>query len=59
MSTASNANNELGECGKSLLPPDLSRDDLAAAPILASLDALLIDGLTESEDTASEVALSR
>lgn len=43
--------------GTSLLPADLTRDQLASAPVMASLDTLLIDGLTDDEDDAFAAAL--
>jgi hypothetical protein len=43
--------------GTSLLPRDLSDDQLAAAPILASIDGLLIEDLSEDEDDAFAAAL--
>lgn len=43
--------------GTSLLPRDLSTDQLAAAPTLATTDALLIEDLTELEDEAFAAAL--
>lgn len=43
--------------GADLLPRDLTEDDLAAAPVLVSLDALLIDELTDDEDDAFAAAL--
>jgi hypothetical protein len=42
--------------GTSSLPRDLTPEELAAAPVLASVDALLIDDL--SEDEAFAAALS-
>jgi hypothetical protein len=33
--------------GTSLLPADLTPDQLASAPVIASLDTLLIDDLTD------------
>ena len=44
--------------GTSLLPRDLTAEDLAAAPVLASADALLIEDLTADEDDAFSAALS-
>jgi len=38
--------------GTSLLPSDLTEDQLASAPVITSLDALLIDHLTDDEDDA-------
>lgn len=43
--------------GTSLLPADLTPDQLASAPLNASLDSLLIDGLTDDEDDAFAAAL--
>jgi hypothetical protein len=43
--------------GTSLLPRDLTEDELSDAPILGSLDALLIDGLTVDEDDAFAAAI--
>jgi hypothetical protein len=44
--------------GTNLLPRDLTPEQLAAAPVLASVDALLIDGLTDDEYDAFIAALS-
>jgi len=46
-----------GPSGTSLLPPDLTADQLASAPILLSLDALRIEGLTADEFEAFAAAL--
>ena len=43
--------------GTSLLPADLTPDQLASAPLIASLDTLLIDDLTDDEDDAFAAAL--
>ena len=43
--------------GTALLPADLTPDQLASAPVLASLDTLLIDDLTDDEDDAFAAAL--
>lgn len=43
--------------GTALLPADLTEDQLASAPVLPSLDALLIDDLTDDEDDAFAAAL--
>ena len=43
--------------GTSLLPPDLTDDQLDAAPVLNSIDALLIEDLSEHEDDAFAAAL--
>lgn len=47
-----------GPHGTSLLPRDLTEAELAAAPVLVSADALLVDGLTDEEDDAFAAALS-
>ena len=44
--------------GAGLLPPDLTRDQLAAAPVMRSIDALLIEDLDEDEDEAFAAALT-
>ena len=36
--------------GTALLPSDLTDEQLAVAPVLASIDALLIEELSEDED---------
>ena len=38
--------------GTGVPPSDLTEDQLAAAPVMASIDALLIDGLDGDEDEA-------
>jgi hypothetical protein len=43
--------------GTSLLPADLTDDQLDAAPVLDSIDSLLIDELSEDEDDAFAAAL--
>ncbi len=43
--------------GLDLLPRDLTEVELAAAPVLDSLDALLLD-LTDDEDDAFSAALA-
>ncbi len=43
--------------GTALLPSDLTDEQLAAAPVLTSIDALLIDDLSEDEDEAFAAAL--
>lgn len=43
--------------GTALLPSDLTDEQLAAAPVLASIDALLIEELSEDEDEAFAAAL--
>ena len=53
------AHEDLGRpLGPSSLPRDLTPEELAAAPVLASVDALLIDDLSEDEDEAFAAALS-
>lgn len=42
--------------GTSLLP-DLTPDQLSSAPVLASIDALLIEDLTDDEDDSFGAAL--
>jgi hypothetical protein len=44
--------------GTELLPSDLTDERLAAAPVLASIDALLIGELSEDEDEAFAAALA-
>lgn len=41
----------------SLLPADLTDDQLDAGPVLDSIDALLIDDLSDDEDDAFAAAL--
>lgn len=43
--------------GTSLLPADLTDDQLDGAPVLDSIDELLIDDLSEDEDEAFAAAL--
>jgi hypothetical protein len=43
--------------GTGLLPSDLSEDQLAAAPVLTSIDTLLIEDLSEDEDDAFAAAV--
>jgi hypothetical protein len=43
--------------GTSLLPRDLDERQLAAAPVLPTLDALVIDDLADDEDAAFAAAL--
>ena len=38
--------------GTTLLPRDLTAEQLRSAPVLGSLDSLLIDGLSEDEEDA-------
>ena len=44
--------------GTALLPSDLTADQLAAAPVLTTIDALVIDDLSDDEDDAFAAALS-
>jgi hypothetical protein len=43
--------------GTSLLPCDLTENQLASAPVLVSIDALLIEDLSDDEDDAFAAAL--
>jgi hypothetical protein len=43
--------------GTSLLPRDLTENQLASAPVLVSIDALLIEDLSDDEDDAFAAAL--
>jgi hypothetical protein len=43
--------------GTALLASDLTDDQLAAAPILTSIEKLLIEDLSEAEDEAFAAAL--
>lgn len=43
--------------GTALLPSDLTEEQLAEAPVLLSVDTLLIEGLSEAEDDAFAIAL--
>ena len=56
----SNAAQDRGDLphGTSRLPRDLTADELAAAPVLAALDVLLIDDLSDEEDNAFATALN-
>jgi hypothetical protein len=45
--------------GTAMLPSDLTEDQLAAAPVLGSVDALLIEELSQDEDDAFAAALDR
>lgn len=47
-----------GPLGPSSMPRDLTLEEFAAAPVLGSVDALLIDDLSEDEDEAFAAALS-
>lgn len=44
--------------GLALLPGDLTEEQLLAAPVMVSIDALLIEDLGEDEDEAFAAALS-
>ena len=44
--------------GTSLLARDLTTDELSDAPVLESLDDLLIEGLTDDEDDAFAAAIN-
>lgn len=59
MVVVSDAVRPLGEAphGTSLLTADLTEDQLDAAPVLDSVDVLLIEELSEDEDDAFAVAL--
>jgi hypothetical protein len=43
--------------GTALLPSDLTDEQLADAPVLASIEALVIENLSEDEDEAFAAAL--
>lgn len=43
--------------GVALLPADLTVAELAAAPVLPSVDALLVPDLTDAEDEAFAAAI--
>ncbi len=43
--------------GTALLRGDLTEEELAEAPVLESLDSLLIEDLTDTEDDAFAAAL--
>lgn len=45
--------------GTALLAPDLTETQLSDAPILASVDSLLIEDLSEAEDDAFAAALEK
>ncbi len=57
MSEAARDDHHESQRGTKLLPRDLTDEDLKAAPVLASIDSLLIDDLTEDEDDAFAAAL--
>jgi hypothetical protein len=52
------AHDHEGPYGTGLLPRDLTEEELAAAPVLASLDALIIEDLTDDEYELFIAALS-
>jgi hypothetical protein len=41
------------------LPSDLTEAELASAPVLASVDSLLVDGLSNAEDDAFAAAVQQ
>ncbi len=43
--------------GTSQLPADLTEDQLSSAPVVTSLDSLLIDDLADDEDDAFAAAI--
>jgi hypothetical protein len=43
--------------GTALLAGDLTEEQLAAAPVLTSIDTLVIEGLSETEDEAFAAAI--
>jgi len=45
--------------GTALLASDLSEEQLRTAPVLASIDSLLVEELSKSEDDAFAAALAR
>lgn len=45
--------------GVGFLPPDLTEDELSAAPVLVSADTLLVDDLTVDEDETFGAALAQ
>lgn len=57
MSDAAHDQEHLPPQGTSLLPPDLTPGQLAQAPVLASIDVLLIEDLSDDEDEAFAAAL--
>lgn len=61
MVSVSDAVHPSGEAprGTSLLPADLTDDQLDAAPVLDSIDALLIEELSEYEDDAFAAAFEQ
>lgn len=57
VSDAANSHDEAPH-GTTLLASDLTEAQLDAAPVLSSVDALLIEDLTDDEDDAFATALS-
>lgn len=51
------AGHDQAPLGTASLPADLSEDQLLAAPVLTSVDALVIEALGEDEDEAFAAAL--
>lgn len=58
MSDAAHRQDE-GPHGTELLPGDLTEEQLVAAPVLGSIDTLLIEELSEDEDDAFAAAVDR
>jgi len=58
VSDAADHRNEAAPHGTDRLPRDLTDAQLDAAPVLASVDALLVDDLTDDEDDAFAAALT-
>lgn len=56
VSTASGRRDQAPQ-GTALLPADLNEDQLSAAPVLTSVDELVIEALSEDEDEAFAAAL--
>lgn len=48
-----------GPHGTALLPRDLTEEQLAAVPVLGSIDTLLIEELSDDEDDAFAAALDQ
>lgn len=57
MSNTARQDDETAPRGTSLLPRDLTPAQLEAAPVLASVDSLVIDELTDEEHDAFLAAL--
>lgn len=57
VSDAAHHQDEVPPQGTSLLPPELTPGQLAQAPVLASIDVLLIEDLSDDEDDAFAAAL--